>query len=150
MAGVCFSFFFAFCQTCSVSLTNVDSSQIRLVPNKWRICSGHSFIVASEQDSAKLHNMRLIGGTAALVSYCFHLAKFPEEAFLICRTERWGVWGKARKSTKIKQLVAAFEEISAETVWSELDYRLSVKSNDQTEWSLFSAHDTSVSFWTAM
>lgn len=85
--------------------------------------------------------MRLIGGFASLVSYCLRLAKFPEEAFLICLNQNHlgsvadkevGGLRKTPEKGRIKQLLAAddaaaAEEISAETVLSELDGSSSVK-----------------------
>lgn len=83
--------------------------------------------------------MKLIGGFASLVSYCLRLAKFPEEAFLICLNQNHlgsvadkevGGLRKTPEKGRIKQLLAvaaAAEEISTETVLSELDCSSSVK-----------------------
>lgn len=133
MAGVLFSFSFAFCQTCSVSLTNVDSNQIRLVPNKWRICSGHTFIVASEQESAKLRNIRLICRSGFILPPC---CQVPRGSVFNLPYRDLGVLRKTPGKSIIEQLLAAFEEISAETVLSELVCPSSVKNNDQTQGSL--------------
>lgn len=112
---------------------SVDSSQIRLLPNKWRICSGHSFIVASEEDSAKLHNVRLIGRNCSSGFILLPSCQVPRGSVFNLPDRKVGGLRKARKSAEIKQLRAAFKEISAETVWSELDYRSSVKNNHQTQ-----------------
>lgn len=76
--------------------------------------------------------MKLIGGFASLVSYCLRLAKFPEEAFLICLNlnhfgsvadKEVGGLRKTPEKGRIKQLLAAAaaaeEEICAETVLSD-------------------------------
>lgn len=75
--------------------------------------------------------MRLICGFASLVSCCLRLAKFPEEAFLICLNQNHlgsvadkevGGWRKSKEKSRIKQLlsVAAAEKISAETAAGRL------------------------------